>query len=186
MNKFLNGTDCLTLCTHCLITDQHKFISSSHFLDNKICIRLQKVENFSFWYLQSFKLIWDLTGSMIREGAALASEKSRKIFRFSNIWKSVYMNIVWSPSHQILLFSMEEQIRAIIGLPVLWSRHVRHLDSGLCSNAPMPHTQCPLNNRTLLLLPNICKKIFPSYGNPHFHIAPPYKLCKKLNLIISA
>ena len=113
------------------------------------------MENFSFWYLQSFKLIWDLTGSMIREGAALASEKSQKIFRFFTFENPHEYCIVSTKSCCSLL---EEQIRAIIGLPVLWSRHVRHLDSGLCSNAPMPHTQCPLNNRTL------CKKIF-SYSN---------------------
>ena len=67
------------------------------------------------------------------------------------------MNIVLYPSHQILLFSMEEQIRAIIALPVLWSRHVRHLDSGLCSNAHAAP---------------------PSMPSQQSHIAPPCKLCK--------
>ena len=159
--------------------DHHKSISLSHSLDNNICIRLQRVENFSFWYLQSFKLIWDLTGSMIREAAALASEKFQKIFRFFGN-RNIH---IFSPRHQILLFSMEEQIRAIIGLPVLWRRHVRHLDSGLCSNAPMPHTQCPLNNRTL---PNIVRKYFHLVEILIFTLLLLTNCVKKLNLIISA
>ena len=80
------------------------------------------------------------------------------------------MNIVLFPSHQILLFSMEEQIRAIIALPVLWSRHVRHLDSGLCSNAHAAPPSMPSQQSHIAPPCKLCKMIFSSCGNLETHM----------------
>ena len=72
--------------------DHHNLLSFCYSMYKNICIRPQEIEKFSSWYLQSFNLIWDLTGSMIREGAALASEKFylKRFKRSGNIWKHEY------------------------------------------------------------------------------------------------
>ena len=74
---------------------------------------------------------------------------------------------------------MEEQIRAIIGLPVLWRRHVRHLDSGLCSNAHAAPPSMPSQQSHIASPCKLCQKIFQASNNLKTYKSP-CKLCKKI------